>query len=161
MEILATREEDWRRLKQVRLAALLDTPTAFGTSYTAAAAYTETQWRARAASRAGPEFWLALEGDNPVGMIGGGKDAANRFNLIGLWVKPSLRGSGAAVRLVETVKARAIEKGYTHVFLEVSPTNTRAVNFYLRQGFVFMEEWSPLDSHPHITIQTMVWQTNQ
>lgn len=82
MEIVATQGEDWRRLKQVRLAALLDTPTALGVSYTTAAAYTETQWRARAASLAGPEFWLALEGDNPVGMIGGGKDAAKRFNLI-------------------------------------------------------------------------------
>jgi hypothetical protein len=33
MDIRSTETEDWRLLKQVRLAALLDTPTAFGVSY--------------------------------------------------------------------------------------------------------------------------------
>ncbi len=31
----------------------------------------------------------------------------------------------------------------------------RAAHFYLKQGFVFLDEWEPLESHPHITLQTM------
>ena len=33
MDIRLTEAKDWMFLKQVRLAALLDTPTAFGVSY--------------------------------------------------------------------------------------------------------------------------------
>jgi hypothetical protein len=66
---LRSETEDWMLLKKVRLAALLDTPTAFGASYHTAAAYTDEQWKVRASST-GTVFWLAFEKDRPVGMIG-------------------------------------------------------------------------------------------
>ena len=37
MDIRPTQTKDWMLLKPVRLAALLDTPTAFGVSYQTAA----------------------------------------------------------------------------------------------------------------------------
>ena len=159
MEIRSTATEDWKLLRQVRLAALLDTPTAFGVSYQTAAAYTDEQWQVRASST-GTAFWLAFEQDRPVGMIGAAVSSAQRFNLIGMWVEPAARGSGVATQLVETVKARATSQGFDRVFLDVSPDNARASNFYLKQGFTFMDEWEPLESHPHITVQTMLWIRN-
>lgn len=156
MDVRSTETKDWMLLKQVRLAALLDTPTAFGVSYQTAAAYNDEQWKERASS-AGTEFWLAFEQDRPVGMIGAAVSSANRFNLIGMWVEPAARGSGAAAQLVEAVKARATVKGFDRVFLDVSPDNARASNFYLEQGFTLLDEWEPLESHPHITVQTMLW----
>lgn len=62
-----------------------------------------------------------------------------------------------ATQLVEAVKARALEKGFDRVYLDVSPDNARAANFYLKQGFAFVDEWEPLESHPHITVQSMLW----
>lgn len=159
MEIRPTNTEDWMLLKQVRLAALLDTPTAFGVSYQTAAAYTDEQWKERASS-AGTEFWLAFERDQLIGMIGAAVNSAHRFNLIGMWVEPAARGSGVAIQLVDVVKSRATEKGFNRVFLDVSPENARASSFYLKQGFVFMNEWEPLESHPDITVQTMLWTAN-
>lgn len=156
MDVRSTETKDWMLLKQVRLAALLDTPTAFGVSYQTAAAYNDEQWKERASS-AGTEFWLAFEQDRPVGMIGAAVSSANRFNLIGMWVEPAARGSGAAAQLVEAVKARATVKGFDRVFLDVSPDNARASNFYLKQGFTFLDDWEPLESHSHITVQTMLW----
>ncbi|WP_063913490.1 GNAT family N-acetyltransferase [Pseudomonas sp. p21] len=156
MDVRSTETKDWMLLKQVRLAALLDTPTAFGVSYQTAAAYNDEQWKERASS-AGTEFWLAFEQDRPVGMIGAAVSSANRFNLIGMWVEPAARGSGAAAQLVEAVKARATVKGFDRVFLDASPDNARASNFYLKQGFTFLDEWEPLESHPHIAVQTMLW----
>ncbi|KAA0980544.1 GNAT family N-acetyltransferase [Pseudomonas sp. ANT_H12B] len=144
-------------MKKIRLAALLDTPTAFGVSYQTVANYSDEQWKERASSATGPEFWLAIKEDKPVGMIGGGVSQANRYNLIGMWVEPEARGSGVATRLVEAVKARATARGHDRVFLDVSPDNARASNFYLNQGFSFIDEWEPLASHPHITVQTMLW----
>jgi ribosomal protein S18 acetylase RimI-like enzyme len=156
MDIRSTEITDWMLLKQVRLAALLDTPTAFGVSYQTAAKYNNEQWKERASST-GTEFWLAFERDRAVGMIGAAVSDANRYNLIGMWVEPAARGSKAATQLVEAVKARAMENGFDRVFLDVSPDNARASNFYLNQGFVYLDEWEPLESHPHITVQTMVW----
>lgn len=127
MDIRSTEVKDWMLLKQVRLAALLDTPTAFGVSYQTAVQYSDEQWKERASS-AGTEFWLALTGDKPVGMIGAAVSGANRYNLIGMWVEPTARGSGVAAHLVEAVKSRAIEKGHDRVFLDVSPDNARALS---------------------------------
>lgn len=152
IDIRSTEVKDWMLLKQVRLAALLDTPTAFGVSYQTAALYSDER-----ASSAGTEFWLAVKDNKPVSMIGAAVSGANRYNLIGMWVEPTARGSGVAAQLVEAVKSRAIEKGHDHVFLDVSPDNARASNFYLNQGFSFIDEWEPLESHPHIMVQTMLW----
>jgi hypothetical protein len=69
MDIRSTGTEDWMLLKQVQLAALLDTPTVFGVTYQTAAAYTDEQWKVRASST-GTAFWLAFEKDRPLGMIG-------------------------------------------------------------------------------------------
>jgi len=156
MDIRPTETKDWMLLKQVRLAALLDTPTAFGVSYQTAATYDDEQWKERA-STGGTAFWLAFDGDRPVGMIGAAVSSANRFNLIGMWIEPAARGSGVAVQLVDAVKARAREKGFDRVFLDVSQDNARASGFYLKQGFIFLDEWGPLESHPHISVQSMLW----
>ncbi|WP_337153439.1 GNAT family N-acetyltransferase [Pseudomonas protegens] len=155
MDIRPTQTKDWRLLKQVRLAALQDAPTAFGVSYQSAARYSDQQWQERA-SGATSAFWLAIEDGQPLGMIGAAVSEANRYNLIGMWVAPAARGSGVAARLVEAVKSRAREQGHERVFLDVSPANARAASFYLRQGFAFIDEWEPLQSHPHIQVQTML-----
>lgn len=156
MDIRLTDTKDWTLLKQVRLAALLDAPSAFGVSYQTAAGYSDAQWRERA-SPGGTEFWLAFEGQNTVGMVGAAVNDSNRYNLIGMWVAPAARGSDAATKLMEAVKSRARERGHENVFLDVSPANERASHFYLKQGFSFIDEWQALESHPDISVQTMVW----
>ena len=158
--IRPTLEDDWTRLKAVRLAALLDAPTAFGVTYPAAAACTDEQWRTRA-SGTQTAFWLALQGSEAIGMIGGAVSQAKRYNLIGMWVAPPARGSGAAAQLVEAVKRHAVRQGHARVFLDVAPQNARAARFYQKQGFSFIDEWEPLASHPHIQVQTMVWNSVQ
>ena len=160
MEIRSIEAKDWTLLKQVRLAALYNTPTAFGVRYETAANYTDGQWQERASATAGPEFWLALIDDKPVGMIGGAISRTNRDHLIGMWVAPHARGSGIAASLVKAVKSRSAQQGHDRIFLDVSPDNGTAANFYLKQGFVFIDEWEPLVSHPQITVQTMVWIAN-
>lgn len=156
MDIRLTTTADWLRLKHVRLAALLDSPTAFGVSYQTAAGYTDEQWKQRASST-GTTFWLAISDGSVSGMIAAAVSEAGRFNLIGMWVEPTARGSGAAARLVDAVKARALERGFDRVYLDVAPENVRAVKFYQKRGFCFLDEWEVLENHPHIKVQTMVW----
>jgi RimJ/RimL family protein N-acetyltransferase len=93
--IRPTTEDDWSSLKAVRLAALLDSPTAFGVSYESVAAYTDEQWKTRASGRQ-TAFWLAFQGSEAIGLIGSAVSQAQRTNLIGMWVAPPARGSGVA-----------------------------------------------------------------
>lgn len=156
MDIRTTRKDDWTLLKRIRLAALRDTPTAFGVSYQAAAADSDAQWQVRAAGER-TQFWLALDDGRPVGLVGAGFRDASRYELIAMWVEPAARGKGVADELVAAVKARAVALGLEALFLEVAPGNTRAVQFYQRHGFVLLDEWEPIDSHPHILAQSMRW----
>jgi ribosomal protein S18 acetylase RimI-like enzyme len=157
LTVRATVEDDWAALQTVRLAALRDAPTAFGVTHASAAAIGEDGWRARAAGRMGPVFWLAWNGGEPVGLAGGGVAADGRYNLIAMWVAPAWRGTGVAARLVEAVQAHAVAAGHARVVLDVAPDNARAAAFYRRRGFGFIDEWEPLASHPEIRVRKMVW----
>lgn len=158
MLIRSTTEPDWPLLKELRLAALLDAPTAFGVSHASAAANPDTQWRDRAAGRGPATYLLAFDNTGaPIGMIGGVLSAAQEFNLIAMWVTPTQRGSGAAAALVEALLAHAVAQGHQRVVLDVSPDNARAAAFYQKRGFTFLPHWEALESHPHIQVQKMEW----
>lgn len=159
MKIRMTEEADWKILKEIRLAALLDTPTAFGVSYQTAIINSDEQWKQRASPTIYPKFWLAFQDDKAIGMIGAGIDKRNQYNLIAMWVEPASRGLGIADALVNAVKSDSIDKGFDQVFLDVSPDNLQATRFYRKHGFVFIDEKKSLDSHPNIFVQAMKWQS--
>lgn len=154
-------EDDWRALKRVRLAALLDAPTAFGVTHASASAYTDDAWRDRAAGRGPARYVLAFEGEEAVGIVAHLPKAEQQLELIAMWVAPSQRGTLTATRLVDAVKAHATANGYHRVLLDVSPDNARASAFYQKQGFTFLPQWEALESHPHIQVQKMEWIDNE
>ena len=157
MIIRQTTEADWEVLKEIRLAALLDAPTAFGVSHASAAAYSDVQWRERASNRGMAEYYLAFMDDRAVGIVAGVVSAAQEFNLIAMWVRPECRGIAVAAGLVDAIKARAASRGHARVVLDVSPDNARASAFYRKQGFSFLPEREALASHPDIIVQKMEW----
>lgn len=157
MTIRPTAATDWRALKAIRLAALLDAPTAFGVTHAAAAAYTDEQWQARAAGTDRAEYVLAFDGEQAVGIVAGVVSAKDEYNLIAMWVRPDYRGKGVAGRLIEAIKERAQARGHRRIVLDVAPENGSAAELYLRQGFAFLPEWEPLASHPEISVQKMEW----
>ena len=158
MNTRATEERDWTILKEIRIAALLDTTTAFGVSYQTAITNSDEQWKQRASSGTQPRFWLAFNDDKAIGMIGAGVDQTDRYNLIAMWVEPELRELGVAKSLVNAVKSDSIGRGFKQVFLDVSPDNLKASQFYKKHGFTFINEKKPLASHPNIQVQAMKWQ---
>jgi len=160
MHVRPSTEEDWETLKEIRLAALLDSPTAFAVSYATAAAYPDTEWKARAATGSQPDYVIAFEGTRAIGLIGDVISPDGEYHLIAMWVRPAYRRSGVADALVSAIQARAVEQGHRRVVLSVSPENTSAVALYRRHGFVFLAETEPLASHPEIEVQTMEWRTD-
>ncbi|WP_170304213.1 GNAT family N-acetyltransferase [Duganella radicis] len=157
VEIRCTTEDDWQELKRIRLAALLDAPTAFGVSHASAVAYTDEAWRDRAAGRGPARYILAFEGNEAIGIVAHVPDEKQELNLIAMWVAPSQRGTSTAGRLVDAVKTYARNHGHARIVLDVAPGNQRASAFYQKQGFVFLPEWDILESHPHIQVQKMAW----
>jgi ribosomal protein S18 acetylase RimI-like enzyme len=51
------------------------------------------------------------------------------------YVAPAWRGKGVADEIEEFVAAWFIARGFRSARLSVSPTNVRAVRFYLRRGW--------------------------
>jgi RimJ/RimL family protein N-acetyltransferase len=126
--------EDWELLREVRLAALRDSPEAFSSSLAREAGFDETEWRRRAAG----VWFVATEGGEPAGIVAGYHDdatAVGQRHLVAMWVAPSARGSGAAADLVEAIMGWAAADGATEVTLGVFETNVRARACYQRCGF--------------------------
>lgn len=145
---------DWRALKALRLAALLDAPMAFGVSHAEAAANPDSQWITRAEGSGPATFFMAFDGEQPIGMAAAVRGDDEPVGLIAMWVAPAWRGSDRKVAglLVDAVKAHAAG---VPIILEVAPSNLRAVAFYERQGFAFQQHTERLASHPEIELRRM------
>jgi ribosomal-protein-alanine N-acetyltransferase len=61
--------------------------------------------------------------------------AADELHLLKIAVSPAWRGQGIASRLLERCFAIRAKQGATSVHLEVRPSNTPAMELYLKLGF--------------------------
>lgn len=135
LSVVPVTEDNWRTYRDVRLAALLDTPRAFANTYAVSAAYPDESWLARLTSM---RVFLALLDDRPVGTVAiwhGADQADDEIYLIGMWVSASVRGRGVGDLLVSTALDAAGEEGYARVHLEVAEENLPAQRLYERHGF--------------------------
>jgi GNAT superfamily N-acetyltransferase len=144
--------EDWQVLRDIRLAALLDAPSAFGSTYAQEIALTEQDWRDRAANRINflaylPEASIA----GPAGLAGGYVEQPGQAELVSMWVSPLARGGGVGEALIERVAQWAKEEadGAT-LHLWVTDSNKSALRLYERCGFTLTGERQPLPSDPSL-----------
>jgi GNAT superfamily N-acetyltransferase len=131
--------DDWQTLREIRLAALLEAPHAFASSYESTLNRTEQEWRAWPGR--GVVFG-AFIGGQPVGMVGATPVATDpsTVHLIAMWVAPAVRGTGVAETLIDAVVAWAKSRGCLSVSLEVATGNDRAAAVYRRNGFIYSNE---------------------
>jgi ribosomal protein S18 acetylase RimI-like enzyme len=144
---------DWELMRDVRLAALAEAPSAFGSSYAREAAFTEEQWRDRISERSVIFFARAEPADAasagkvPAGLAGVYvEDGA--ANLVSMWVRPAARGLGAGKALVEAAAAWAKANDFGALFLWVTESNTSARRLYEGCGFTPTGKRQPLPSDP-------------
>lgn len=143
MEVRQFTPDDWETLRDVRLAALLDSPDAFMTTHAEAAAYSEAEWRRRPVTAA---MFGAFRDGKACGMVGTfpPEEPDGRRVLVAMWVAPSARGSGAADALISAALDHAAGVGARTVELEVAPGNERAERVYARHGFQVTDQPSHL-----------------
>ena len=133
VEIATLGPSDWALFREVRLRALLDAPSAFGSRHDDWVRAPESRWRDRLANV--PLNLVALRRGTPVGMASGVYDGDEQAELISMWVDPAARGSGVFAALVEAVVQWAARSGRS-TYLMVRSDNARAIAAYARAGFV-------------------------
>lgn len=60
---------------------------------------------------------------------------SNRLMVTELWVSEELRGKGVGSRLMDKAKEIAQKQGRRAIILETQSCNTKAIGFYLHEGF--------------------------
>lgn len=142
------RPDDADLLKRVRLAALLDTPSAFARTHAEESGYPDEEWRRRAADwSSGDEGMTAfaeLDGEI-VGLVGGHRPTPGTTELVSMWVDPAARGRGVGQALIDAVAAWSAGEP---IELWVTHGNDPAIALYERADFVVTDDVQPLPSDP-------------
>ena len=76
---------------------------------------------------------------NIVGAICGTRVKPGRASIALYAVDSKYRGQGIGTKLLDNYRTRCYMEGFSEVQLEVRVTNTRAIDFYKRQGFAIEE----------------------
>jgi GNAT superfamily N-acetyltransferase len=143
--------DDWQALRDIRLEALRDAPTAFGSVYEQEVLRGEAHWRDRVA-RGGTflAYLPEVTTSEPAGLIGGYQEDPVTVALVSMYVRPQARGRGVGEALVATVLDWAGKRNAACVRLWVTETNAPALALYERCGFAPTGERQPLPSAPGI-----------
>ena len=129
---------DWPTLRSLRLAALADSPQAFGQRLSEALQQAAEDWQAiaRASSAGDRRTWfLAWDEGEPIGMVQARRRPPADCMLFSMWVAPSARRGGTGRALVDEVARWGAAWGASRIVLWVVAGNQPALDFYRRLGF--------------------------
>jgi GNAT superfamily N-acetyltransferase len=143
--------DDWQAVRDIRLAALRDEPTAFASTYEREITFAEADWRKRFGDRS-VTFLASLPQVSPAGIpagiAGGLRDRPRVVELVSMWVAPAARGHGVGAALVTAVADWAEDRD---LHLWVNEGNLAARALYERCGFAVTGERQPMPSDPSLT----------
>lgn len=135
LEVRELRPAEWWRLREVRLAALQDSPAAYTSSYEQEAGLGEAEWR----DRFGTTRWVVAEdGGHVIGLAGlvSGQEPDGERHIESAWVAPSHRRRGVLRSLVDYLAEIGRGARSDTLFLWVVGDNHVARRAYMRLGFV-------------------------
>jgi ribosomal protein S18 acetylase RimI-like enzyme len=140
--------------KTIRLRALLDSPTAFSSTYERESQQPDEEWLRRARLwGSGPcAGYLAFEGETPCGLVACyGEEQNTEFaTVISMWVDPAQRRAGVGAALIEALKSWAVGRSLRELRLMVTSVNAGAFRFYERLGFLMTGKTEPYPNDPAI-----------
>jgi len=140
--------------KAVRLRALLDTPSAFGSTYVRESQFSDADWQQRAANLYTPRSigYLAHYLDEYCGLAAAylNVDNPQHAELVGMWVAPEHRRTGTGRLLIDAIESWARTAGARTVQLMVTSNNLTAITFYQRLGFSATGRTGPYPNDPAV-----------
>ena len=128
-------DDEWERLRDVRIEALTEDGSVFGSSLERESGFRESHWRMRL--RASPWF-VAGEDGRDVGLVcvisepGAGPDDRH---VVALWVRAVRRGNGIGTALLDAAVDWSRQDGATTVSLWLLEGNEGAAELYRSHGF--------------------------
>jgi ribosomal protein S18 acetylase RimI-like enzyme len=143
--------------RMIRLQALKEDPTSFGSTYAKESELTEAEWLKRAARWSGEKSigYLAVNQEMPdqqmqdqgmpCGIVASYLDEEDprRAQVVSMWVSPAHRRSGLGTLLIDAIQIWAIDRGVSDLQLMVTNINHGAIQFYKRLGFAWNGVTSP------------------
>jgi RimJ/RimL family protein N-acetyltransferase len=149
----AAQGEEWQAVRDLRLRALTDAPTAFERTLAEATEWTDDDWMQRFVPTDERVTFVEERGDGKlVGMASGFFDPDTHVVYLGgMFVEPANRGVGMGRGLVQAVESWARELGAARVELEVNPDLEAAVRLYERCGYERTGRRRVLSSAPSLT----------
>lgn len=146
--------------KAARLRALLESPTAFSSTYAKESQITDEEWLKRSVrwSSDGSVGFLALAGERACGMIFcfEGEEERLQGHVVSMWVDPEFRRAGIGKELIHSVVSWARSRRMQELKLMVTSVNDGAIAFYERLGFRMTGKTGPYPNDPAITEFEMV-----
>jgi ribosomal protein S18 acetylase RimI-like enzyme len=132
--------EDVIAYRALRLEALLDSPSSFGSAYEDEEPRTLTEWATFLADSEERVFFGALGDEGLVASVGiereSGRKERHRAFVRGMYVQQSHRGSGLGRRLLTIAMSHAAGwVGLEQVTLAVTSSNEAAISLYRSEGF--------------------------
>ena len=141
-------EQDWPVYREVRLAALQESPGVFGGGYDHEAAADQTYWRSQLAAA---RRFVAESDGSPCGVVSVGsfQQEPGSVELFGLWVDLTARSTGVAGRLVDTAATLVAGEGATQMYSWAGTENGAAIGFATGFGFRVTSHRRPVTSGGH------------
>lgn len=128
--------EDLEVFKRIRLEALRNEPAAFASRIEDWASLSHEEWVHRIT---GSSVFVTFLNNKPVGIMGlmwqQSSKMAHRATIVMVYVRESVRGSGLATGLLQTLIEYASAAGIKQLELAVNAENAAAIRFYNREGF--------------------------
>ena len=147
VEIAPLGRGEWPLLKRLRVAALADTPDAFGPTVEDARSRPDDYWQTWA-SRLDPDrglglFVLSIDGE-PSGLVSATKDRAGVGHIGAMWVAPAARGQHLGSRLLDGALDFLVQSGCRTIELSVTEGNDAPISLYRSRGFALTGGSEPL-----------------
>lgn len=136
---------DWELWRSLRLAALTDAPSAFGSRLAdwQGEGDREARWRERLSIADSYNIVAMLDGE-PAGMASGvAGETADTVELISMWVAPSARGHGVGDVLMQRIEQWASRNAARIMRLNIAADNPGADRLYRRHGFAYTGQDAP------------------
>lgn len=146
--------------KAVRLRALQDSPTAFGSTFARESQISDDEWRQRSVrwSTRGSTGYLAFEGEICCGLVACYTEEKNPHcgHIVSMWVDATHRRAGVGKLLIKALVDWAQASNLLELKLMVTSVNTGAMRFYERLGFRTTGLTEPYPNDPAIIEYEMV-----
>ena len=132
-------KSDWQKYRDIRLEALKNEPSAFGSSYITELNRTDKDWQERFSmveKSDGDRFFHSVCDNNRMISIGGAfRDNNDEWNVVAIYTKSEYRGLGIGKLLMTNILDEFNNRAIKKIFLKVNINQKAAISLYKKFDF--------------------------